>query len=159
MSAPTTRPPEPTAPPEHVNGSGAAAPNTGTAAKSGVPKRIAPYQLTGAESVVRSLEELDVELIFGIPGGAVLPVYDPLFDSQKLRHVLVRHEQAAGHAGMRELLDEARGDYLWFIDPDDLVEPGVIPPELIDLPGIFVKRIICGAPYDKKIEQRTIRKA
>ena len=93
MSAPTTRPPEPTAPPEHVNGSGAAAPNTGTAAKSGVPKRIAPYQLTGAESVVRSLEELDVELIFGIPGGAVLPVYDPLFDSQKLRHVLVRHEQ------------------------------------------------------------------
>ena len=98
MSAPTTRPPEPTAPPEHVNGSGAAAQNTGTAAKSGVPKRIAPYQLTGAESVVRSLEELDVEVIFGIPGGAVLPVYDPLFDSQKLRHVLVRHEQGAGHA-------------------------------------------------------------
>jgi acetolactate synthase-1/2/3 large subunit len=63
-----------------------------------VPKRIAPYQLTGAESVVRSLEELDVEVIFGIPGGAVLPVYDPLFDSQKLRHVLVRHEQGAGHA-------------------------------------------------------------
>jgi acetolactate synthase-1/2/3 large subunit len=48
--------------------------------------------------VVRSLEELDVEVIFGIPGGAVLPVYDPLFDSQKLRHVLVRHEQGAGHA-------------------------------------------------------------
>ncbi|MDT5131452.1 MAG: acetolactate synthase large subunit, partial [Mycobacterium sp.] len=37
-------------------------------------------------------------MIFGIPGGAVLPVYDPLFDSQKLRHVLVRHEQGAGHA-------------------------------------------------------------
>jgi thiamine pyrophosphate-dependent acetolactate synthase large subunit-like protein len=48
--------------------------------------------------VIRSLEELDVEVIFGIPGGAVLPVYDPLFDSQKLRHVLVRHEQGAGHA-------------------------------------------------------------
>ena len=62
-----------------------------------MPKR-SPYQLTGAESVVRSLEELDVEVIFGIPGGAVLPVYDPLFDSQKLRHVLVRHEQGAGHA-------------------------------------------------------------
>jgi acetolactate synthase-1/2/3 large subunit len=44
------------------------------------------------------LEELDVEVIFGIPGGAVLPVYDPLFDSKKLRHVLVRHEQGAGHA-------------------------------------------------------------
>ncbi|WP_243841666.1 acetolactate synthase large subunit [Mycobacterium sp. DL592] len=62
------------------------------------PKRIAPYQLTGAESVVRSLEELGVDTIFGIPGGAVLPVYDPLFDSKKLRHVLVRHEQGAGHA-------------------------------------------------------------
>ncbi len=48
--------------------------------------------------MIRSLEELDVELVFGIPGGAVLPVYDPLFDSQKLRHVLVRHEQGAGHA-------------------------------------------------------------
>jgi acetolactate synthase I/II/III large subunit len=62
------------------------------------PKRIAPHQLTGAQSVIRSLEELDVDVIFGIPGGAVLPVYDPLFDSQKLRHVLVRHEQGAGHA-------------------------------------------------------------
>ena len=62
------------------------------------PKRIAPHQLTGAQAVIRSLEELDVDVIFGIPGGAVLPVYDPLFDSQKLRHVLVRHEQGAGHA-------------------------------------------------------------
>jgi acetolactate synthase-1/2/3 large subunit len=44
------------------------------------------------------LEELGVDTIFGIPGGAVLPVYDPLYDSQKLRHVLVRHEQGAGHA-------------------------------------------------------------
>ena len=44
------------------------------------------------------MEELDAEVIFGIPGGAVLPVYDPLFDSKKLRHVLVRHEQGAGHA-------------------------------------------------------------
>ena len=62
------------------------------------PKRVAPEQLTGAQSVIRSLEELDVEVIFGIPGGAVLPVYDPLYDSKKLRHVLVRHEQGAGHA-------------------------------------------------------------
>jgi acetolactate synthase I/II/III large subunit len=61
-------------------------------------KRVAPEQLTGAQSVIRSLEELDVEVIFGIPGGAVLPVYDPLFDSKRLRHVLVRHEQGAGHA-------------------------------------------------------------
>ncbi|OBH60666.1 acetolactate synthase large subunit [Mycobacterium sp. E2479] len=70
------------------------------AAKSaaGKPKRIGPEQVTGAQSVIRSLEELGVEVIFGIPGGAVLPVYDPLFDSKKLRHVLVRHEQGAGHA-------------------------------------------------------------
>jgi len=61
-------------------------------------KHVAPEQVTGAQSVIRSLEELDVEVIFGIPGGAVLPVYDPLFDSVKLRHVLVRHEQGAGHA-------------------------------------------------------------
>ena len=61
-------------------------------------KRVAPQQLTGAQAVVRSLEELGVDVIFGIPGGAVLPVYDPLFDSHKLRHVLVRHEQGAGHA-------------------------------------------------------------
>ncbi len=96
MSAPTTRAPEPSAA-APANGADAAAQTT---PKSGAPapKRIAPYQLTGAESVVRSLEELDVEVIFGIPGGAVLPVYDPLFDSQKLRHVLVRHEQGAGHA-------------------------------------------------------------
>ncbi len=62
------------------------------------PKRVGPEKLTGAQSVIRSLEELGVEVIFGIPGGAVLPVYDPLFDSKKLRHVLVRHEQGAGHA-------------------------------------------------------------
>nr|WP_306454886.1 acetolactate synthase large subunit [Mycolicibacterium malmesburyense] len=61
-------------------------------------KRVAPQQMTGAQAVIRSLEELDVDTIFGIPGGAVLPVYDPLFDSEKLRHVLVRHEQGAGHA-------------------------------------------------------------
>lgn len=70
------------------------------ASKDGAPqqKSVAPQQLTGAQSVIRSLEELGVEVIFGIPGGAVLPVYDPLFDSEKLRHVLVRHEQGAGHA-------------------------------------------------------------
>jgi acetolactate synthase-1/2/3 large subunit len=47
---------------------------------------------------VRALEELGVDAVFGIPGGAVLPVYDPLFDSKQVRHVLVRHEQGAGHA-------------------------------------------------------------
>ena len=55
-------------------------------------------RMTGAQAVVRSLEALAVEVVFGIPGGAILPVYDPLIDSQRLRHVLVRHEQGAGHA-------------------------------------------------------------
>ena len=53
--------------------------------------------MTGAQALVKSLEALEVEVIFGIPGGAVLPAYDPLFDS-KVRHILVRHEQGAGHA-------------------------------------------------------------
>jgi acetolactate synthase-1/2/3 large subunit len=55
-------------------------------------------QMTGAKSLVRSLEEAGVETVFGIPGGAILPVYDPLFDSVRIRHILVRHEQGAGHA-------------------------------------------------------------
>jgi acetolactate synthase-1/2/3 large subunit len=54
--------------------------------------------LTGAQAVVRALEELEVEAVFGIPGGAILPAYDPLLDSEKVRHILVRHEQGAGHA-------------------------------------------------------------
>jgi len=100
VSAPTTRPPEQSATP--ANG-GHTAPATvpaqpTPATSPAQPKRIAPQQLTGAQAVIRSLEELDVDVIFGIPGGAVLPVYDPLFDSQKLRHVLVRHEQGGGHA-------------------------------------------------------------
>src|SRR6201994_542053 len=53
--------------------------------------------ITGAQSLVRSLEALGVEVAFGIPGGAILPAYDPLYDS-KVRHILVRHEQGAGHA-------------------------------------------------------------
>jgi acetolactate synthase-1/2/3 large subunit len=54
--------------------------------------------LTGAEAIVRSLELLGIEDIFGLPGGAILPTYDPLMDSKKIRHILVRHEQGAGHA-------------------------------------------------------------
>lgn len=53
--------------------------------------------VTGAQSLIRSLESAGVEHIFGIPGGAILPAYDPLFDSS-IRHILVRHEQGAGHA-------------------------------------------------------------
>ena len=54
--------------------------------------------LTGAQAIVRSLELLGVDTIFGLPGGAILPTYDPLMDSTKIRHILVRHEQGAGHA-------------------------------------------------------------
>ncbi len=55
-------------------------------------------RMTGAQALVRALENVGVDTVFGIPGGAILPAYDPLFDSQKLRHILVRHEQGAGHA-------------------------------------------------------------
>ncbi|ORA82791.1 acetolactate synthase large subunit [Mycobacterium malmoense] len=99
MSAPT-RPHTPAAEPGPQDAANGAPDTAKPVAKSATapPKRVAPQQLTGAQSVIRSLEELDVEVIFGIPGGAVLPVYDPLFYSKKLRHVLVRHEQGAGHA-------------------------------------------------------------
>ncbi|MBY4402152.1 acetolactate synthase large subunit [Rhodococcus fascians] len=55
-------------------------------------------ELTGAQAVVQALEALGVDTVFGIPGGAILPVYDPLLESPVIRHVLVRHEQGAGHA-------------------------------------------------------------
>jgi acetolactate synthase-1/2/3 large subunit len=58
----------------------------------------APVRVTGAQALVRSLEALGCEAVFGIPGGTILPAYDPLLDSTILRHVLVRHEQGAGHA-------------------------------------------------------------
>jgi acetolactate synthase-1/2/3 large subunit len=61
-------------------------------------KKTKASTITGAEAVVRSLELLGVTDVFGLPGGAILPVYDPLMDSSKLRHILVRHEQGAGHA-------------------------------------------------------------
>lgn len=55
-------------------------------------------RMTGAQAVVRSLESLGVTDVFGLPGGAVLPLYDTLMDGNDLRHILVRHEQGAGHA-------------------------------------------------------------
>ncbi|MBM7415038.1 MULTISPECIES: acetolactate synthase large subunit [Nocardiaceae] len=91
MSAPTARPgPAPRKAP----------PAADRPTPSATPQRrpLPPERVTGAKSVVRALEELEVDVVFGIPGGAVLPVYDPLLDSAKVRHVLVRHEQGAGHA-------------------------------------------------------------
>src|SRR5579871_4413100 len=55
-------------------------------------------QMTGAEMVIRALADQGVEHVFGYPGGAVLPIYDALFHQDKVRHVLVRHEQGAVHA-------------------------------------------------------------
>mgnify|MGYP001396108773 CR=1 FL=1 len=55
-------------------------------------------QMTGAEMIVEALKDQGVDTIFGYPGGAVLPIYDALFHQNKVRHVLVRHEQGAGHA-------------------------------------------------------------
>ena len=57
-----------------------------------------PETLTGAQAVVRTLELLGITDVFGLPGGAILPVYDPLMDTSEIRHILVRHEQGAGHA-------------------------------------------------------------
>ena len=54
--------------------------------------------MSGAAALVATLERLGVDVVFGIPGGAILPLYDPLFDSPSVRHILVRHEQGAGHA-------------------------------------------------------------
>jgi acetolactate synthase-1/2/3 large subunit len=77
---------------------------------SGTPRPSAPQpgraaapaadgeRMTGSQSLVRSLESAGVDTVFGIPGGAILPAYDPLMDSAQVRHILVRHEQGAGHA-------------------------------------------------------------
>lgn len=94
MSAPTTRPGPAARRPAPSNTPASAGAPTTPANRRQVP----PERVIGAQSVVRSLEELGVDTVFGIPGGAVLPLYDPLFDSTKVRHVLVRHEQGAGHA-------------------------------------------------------------
>ena len=90
MTSATQRPTPVAATPGPVRSQGARpkpAPPTGT-----------PVRVTGAQSLVRSLEAVGVEVVFGIPGGTILPAYDPLLDSTKVRHVLVRHEQGAGHA-------------------------------------------------------------
>ncbi len=59
-------------------------------------ERDRPETLTGAQALIRSLERQGVEVMFGLPGGAILPVYDPIIESS-IRHILVRHEQGAGH--------------------------------------------------------------
>ena len=70
---------------------GATAPDSATTSETTTSDRV-----NGGEALIRSLEMEDVEIVFGYPGGAILPVYDPILDAG-LRHVLVRHEQGAGH--------------------------------------------------------------
>ena len=87
----TSATPRPTPPPGVPHPPAAARPKP-------APPAGAPVRLTGSQSLVRSLEMVGCEVAFGIPGGAIMPAYDALLDSTKVRHVLVRHEQGAGHA-------------------------------------------------------------
>ncbi|MFF7156431.1 acetolactate synthase large subunit [Streptomyces sp. NPDC008139] len=80
---------------EQANGSHHPQPRTRSAAPAAAAT---PERMTGAQSLIRSLEAVGADTVFGIPGGAILPAYDPLMDSAKVRHILVRHEQGAGHA-------------------------------------------------------------
>src|SRR3954462_6883125 len=67
--------------------------------KQAKPKPITvPQEIPGAEIIVKALIAEDVDVVFGYPGGAVLPIYDALFKQNALRHILVRHEQGAVHA-------------------------------------------------------------
>ncbi|MDX2094906.1 MAG: biosynthetic-type acetolactate synthase large subunit [Alphaproteobacteria bacterium] len=76
----------------------AAQPKPRAARKTETPRAAEGRALTGAEIVIQAMVDCGTEVVFGYPGGAVLPVYDALFKQKKLRHVLVRHEQGAGHA-------------------------------------------------------------
>ena len=62
------------------------------------PKSTGPEILTGSGAILRSLEHLGIEDVFGLPGGAIMPFYDEIMASTAIRHILVRHEQGAGHA-------------------------------------------------------------
>ncbi|MDY6055691.1 acetolactate synthase large subunit [Micrococcus sp.] len=88
--------------------SGTARPETVEPRVPGPATVVPPTRMTGSAAIVRSLEELGVTDVFGLPGGAILPTYDPLLDSARIRHVLVRHEQAAGHAAQGYYLATGR---------------------------------------------------
>src|SRR6516225_8453265 len=81
---------------------GTAQPGTAQPGTAEPPRAHTPssgrVRATGAQALVYALERVGADVVFGIPGGAVLPAYDPLLDSQVIRHILVRHEQGAGHA-------------------------------------------------------------
>ena len=73
--------------------SGSAGPGSGKPGSASAPEKV-----SGAKALIRALEEVGAQNVFGIPGGAILPAYDPLYDSTRVRHILTRHEQGAGHA-------------------------------------------------------------
>jgi acetolactate synthase I/II/III large subunit len=100
-AAPKPTAPRPGQPASQAAGAPTAdAPPAATAARTHQqsPGSQAPVRVTGAQALVMALERVGVDVVFGIPGGAVLPAYDPLLDSEQIRHILVRHEQGAGHA-------------------------------------------------------------
>ncbi|MFJ8113834.1 thiamine pyrophosphate-binding protein [Streptomyces sp. NPDC096132] len=70
---------------------------TAEAAPEAVPEPVG-RPVTGAQCLMHALEAAGTDIVFGMPGGAILPAYDALFDASAIRHVLVRHEQGAGHA-------------------------------------------------------------
>src|SRR6185437_14302570 len=75
-----------------------AADNGTTRTKTMSEKSHDPNQMSGAAMIVRALIDHGVQHIFGYPGGAVLPIYDEIFQQDEVEHILVRHEQGAGHA-------------------------------------------------------------
>ena len=99
---------------------------------SGVPKNTASAdkqtiidgeKMTGAQALIRALEDLGVQDVFGLPGGAILPVFHAINDDTKFRFTLVRHEQAAGHALHRDKAHAVRAAAL---DQCELLFPGKI---------------------------------
>ena len=81
--------------------------------------------MTGAEMVVEALKDQGVEMVFGYPGGAVLPIYDAIFHQNKLRHILVRHEQGAAHAA--EVMRARPARSASFSSPQALARPTPLP--------------------------------
>jgi acetolactate synthase I/II/III large subunit len=88
------------APPKSASAAHSLAAAQPDAAQPAMPHAVIAVKVTGAQALVLAMERVGVEVVFGIPGGAVLPAYDPLLDSKQIRHILVRHEQAAGHAAV-----------------------------------------------------------
>ena len=74
-----------------------------------------PKLLSGAEIVFKALEDQKVEYIFGYPGGAVLPIYDELKNHASIKHILVRHEQGAGHAAEGYARSSGNQELFWLL--------------------------------------------